>query len=122
MKIILFGFLAWLVPFIAAFPFYGPKGLTIDIFLFKTIMIIIGTIVGVLLFVRYFREIKKNYIQEGAVVGLAWFAISVILDMLILLPMSGSDLSSYFAGIGLRYLTLPIIGVGMGQVLADKKK
>jgi len=39
---ILYGFLAWLIPFVTAFFFYSKEGgLVIDIFLFKSIMIIV---------------------------------------------------------------------------------
>jgi len=41
---ILYGFLAWLIPFVASLFFYTREGeLTIDIFLFKSIMIVVGS-------------------------------------------------------------------------------
>lgn len=43
-KNILYGFFAWLIPFVASFFFYTREGeLTIDIFLFKSIMIVVGS-------------------------------------------------------------------------------
>jgi hypothetical protein len=39
-KNILYGFFAWLIPFVASFFFYTREGeLTIDIFLFKSIIV-----------------------------------------------------------------------------------
>lgn len=86
---ILYGFLAWLIPFVAAFFFYLKEGgLVIDIFLFKSIMIIVGAISGAFLLVFYFKRIHANYLMEGIIVGFTWFAINILLDLLVLILMS----------------------------------
>ena len=95
---ILYGILAWLIPFVSAFFFYSKEGgLIIDIFFFKTIMIVVGSIVGAFLLVSYFKRISANYLMEGIILGITWFIINVVLDMLILIPMSGMALPDYFA-------------------------
>ena len=82
---ILYGFLAWLIPFVTAFFFYSKEGgLVIDIFLFKTIMIVVGAIVGAFLLVSYFKRIRANYLMEGIIVGLTWFIINILLDIFVL--------------------------------------
>lgn len=122
LKNILFGFLSWLIPFVASIFFYTKNGeLTIDVFLFKTIMIVIGSISAAILIVLYFKKINKDYLKESIILGLLWFAINIILDLLVLLPMSGISVSDYFTQIGLRYIVIPVMSVMVGAVLINNK-
>ncbi len=117
LKILLYGFLAWLVPFFSSFFFFSREaGLLIDIFLFKTIMIVVGSITGAILLVLYFRVLEKDYLKEGIVVGLAFFAINILLDLVVLIPMSGMSIGDYLTQIGLRYLVLPVMSIAIGYV------
>ena len=119
---ILYGFLAWLIPFVSSFLFYTREGgLTIDIFLFKSIMIVVGTFSAAVLLVSYFKKINTDYLKEGVVVGLTWFAISILLDLLVLIPMSGMSIADYFAQIGIRYLAIPAMCIAVGTALENKK-
>ncbi len=120
--ILFYGVIIWLVPFVLSFLFYRPDGtLVIDIFFFKTIMIVAGSLIGVCMAVKYFRQVKKDYLNAGITIGLAWFLISIVLDLAVLVPMSGMAIVPYFTEIGLRYLIIPIITVGMGYLLESKK-
>lgn len=117
LKILLFGFLTWLIPFVSGFFFYSREGqLLIDIFLFKSIMIVVASITGASLLVLYFRALEKDYLREGITVGLVWFTINILLDLVALVPMSGMSIGDYFAQIGLRYLIIPTMGIAMGYV------
>ena len=119
---ILYGFLAWLIPFVASFFFYTREGgLTIDIFLFKSIMIVVGSISAAFLLVLYFKKIYADYFKEGIIVGVVWFGISILLDLLVLIPMSGMSIPDYFTQIGLRYLAMPAMSIAIGAALANKK-
>jgi hypothetical protein len=120
LKIVLFGIITWLVPFVVSFFFYSKDGQPlIDIFLFKSIMIVVGSITGATFLVLYFRELKKDYLKEGITVGLAWFAINILLDLVVLVPMSGMSIGDYLTQIGLRYLVIPTMSIAMGYV-ADR--
>ena len=122
LKNILYGFLAWLIPFVASFFFYTREGkLTIDIFLFKSIMIVVGSISAAILLVLYFRKINGDYLKEGIIVGLTWLGINVLLDLLVLIPMSGMSIADYFAQIGIRYLVIPVMSITVGAALENKK-
>jgi uncharacterized membrane protein YpjA len=44
--------------------------------------------------------------------GLLWLVVNLVLDFVILLPMSHMSLSDYIAQIGLRYLMIPIFSTG----------
>ena len=119
---ILYGFLAWLIPFVASFLFYTREGgLTIDIFLFKSIMIVVGTFSAAILLVSYFKNINADYLKEGVIIGLTWLAISILLDLLVLIPMSGMSIADYFAQIGIRYLAIPAMCIAVGAALENKK-
>ncbi len=116
--LLLFGFLSWLIPFLASIPFYSTQGgLLVDVFLFKSIMIVVGSLVGTVLMVWLFIRIREGYLREGMLIGFSWLVINWVMDLLVLLPMSGMDISTYFSQIGIRYLVIPIIAVSMGFVL-----
>lgn len=120
-KVLSFGFFTWLVPFIAAFAFYTPEGdIRIDLHLFKSIMIVVASFIGALLLVKYFKHVEKNFIKEGISVGLIWLAMNLILDIIILIPMSDMSFGNYIAQIGLRYLMIPIFSTGFGMALEQK--
>jgi len=117
-----YGFLAWLIPFVASIFFYTREGkLTIDIFLFKSIMIVIGSFSAAFLLVSYFKKINTSYFKEGIIVGLIWFGINILLDLLVLIPMSGMSIADYFTQIGLRYLVIPAMSITVGASLANRK-
>lgn len=122
LKNLFYGFLAWLIPFAASFFFYTKEGnLTINIFLFKSIMIVVGFVSAAFLLVSYLRKVNDHYFKEGIIVGLIWFGVNILLDMLILIPESGMSILDYFAQIGLRYLVIPAMSAMIGAALANNE-
>jgi hypothetical protein len=119
--LLLLGFLSWLLPFLASFFFYDPSAarMTIDNDFFKSIMVVFSALVGTLLLVKYFSCLKKDYVKEGLVAGTAWAIINWVLDFVILVPMMQVEAPAYFMSIGLRYLMVPIVAVGMGAVIEN---
>jgi len=119
---ILFGLVTWLVPFIVSFLFFDVETQTFRIgeIFFKSIMIVLSGIVGVILLVYYFKGIDKGYLREGIAIGLIWFGINCVLDLVLLLPMSGMAIGPWFAEIGMRYLMAPIMSIGFGYALEKK--
>jgi len=121
-KTLIYGLLTWLIPFIIAIPFYSRDGQPlIDIFLFKTIMIVVSSIAGAIFLILYFKKVTEDYLREGLVIGLIWLAINWILDFIVLIPMAKMDIGTYFAQIGLRYLTIPIFSITIGFLLNYQK-
>ncbi len=122
LKNILYGFLAWLIPFVISIFFFSKEGgLAIDVFLFKTIMIVVGSISSAFLLVSYFKHITTSYVKEGIIVGGIWFTVNILLDIIILIPMTGTSIADYFPQIGLRYLVMPVMSIMVGIVLTNKK-
>jgi uncharacterized membrane protein YpjA len=123
LKITLFGFLTWLVPFVASFFFYTRSGaLIIGEGLFKSIMIVLGSVTGAILLAIHFRKVADNYLRTGIFIGLSWFAINIVLDFLFLIPMSHMAVGAYFSQIGLRYLTIPITSIAIGFILQQREE
>ena len=119
LKIVLFGFILWLVPFIASFFFVDAKGnFLIPETFFKSIMIVVGSLVGVLLAVRYFKDIKSDFVIEGILLGVIWLVINLAMD--IILVSTGffrMTFTQYLTDIGLRYFSMPIYTIGLGYAL-----
>lgn len=117
-------FLTWLIPFVCAIPFYGPNGLTIDLQLFKSLMIVVGSITAAILIVWCFRPVEKNFTHEAIVTGLVWLLANWILDLIVLVGLLGMTLPDYAGQIGLRYLVIPamVIAAGIATEEAGKRK
>ena len=111
--------LTWLIPFAAAIPFYGPSGLVIDQQLFKSIMIVIGSITAAILIIWCFRPVENNFMHEAIVTGIVWLLANWILDLIVLVGLLGMTLPDYAAQIGLRYLVIPAMVIAAG-VVADE--
>jgi len=121
LKIGLFGVVAWLIPFVFSFFFFTPDGgLLIDEIFFKSIMVVTGTAVAAVLLILYFKKFAGDYFREGIVLGVTWFAINILLDVIVLVPMAGMEISTYFTEIGLRYLSIPIISIAVGYIAQSK--
>ena len=122
-KNILFGFISWLIPFVASFLFYKPDGeLVVPYAVFKTVIMLIGIISGCYLLFKYFKSVESDFKKQGAIVGLTWFAINIFLDVAILIPMMKTNFSDYFTSIGLSYIAIPIISITVGYSLERKLK
>ena len=122
LKIIYYGLIIWVVPFLAGFPLIDSQGnLLIEKEFFKTIMIVIATFTRVIMAVKYFKEVKENHLNEGILIGFCWLAINWGLDIIMVtsgfFPMT---LSQYFKEIGLRYLAIPTYTIGLGYSIKNK--
>jgi len=92
-----------------------------DIFLIKSIMIVLSSVFGAFLLIIYFRKIDLNFLREGVSIGVSWFVINCILDILVLLPFTGMSLTTWFAQIGMRYLMIPVMSISMGYIVEYHK-
>lgn len=113
------GFLVWLIPFAISFLVFPTKAMFAPFF--ETVMAVVVTGVGVVFAAIGFRGVKAGFIKEGIVLGLIFFAVSVLIDLPLFSfgPMA-TDLASYMMDVGLTYLIYPIITVGAGYMLAKR--
>ncbi|TQD26733.1 hypothetical protein [Methanolobus vulcani] len=123
LKMFLYGLLVWLIPFIISFAFVDKQGnFTIGETFFKSIMVVTGALVGVVLAVRYFRDVETNYVNEGIFLGLFWLAINLALDLLMVYGgFFQMGIMEYFTDIGMRYFAMPIYTIGMGYALMQQR-
>ena len=112
----LLGVVSWLIPFLASLLFFDRTGqLLISQPLFKSIMVVVGGLVAVGLLVVAFRRNLASP-ASGLILGLYWLAINVLLDLVVLVAFFKMSFLLYLYDIGLRYLLIPIIALGMGAV------
>ncbi|MCD4820487.1 MAG: hypothetical protein K8R11_00055 [Methanococcoides sp.] len=122
LKMVLFGLIVWLIPFIVSFAFMDRNGnfLIAETF-FKSIMIVTGGIVGVVLAIQYFKGIETDFVKEGVFLGTIWLVVNLGIDLSMVyagfFPMT---IIQYFTDIGMRYLIMPIYTIGMGYILMQK--
>jgi hypothetical protein len=118
LRILISGFVVWLIPFLVSIPLY-PQGQPVyDLQVVKSILIVVGGAVGALLALWYLREIERDFMKEGAILGIAWFVISSVLDILVLVYLfHGMDPASWAGQIGIRYLLMPVMTTAMGAAM-----
>ncbi len=119
LKIAFLGFLLWLICMIVAvivWPLHSSQFM-----LFKSIMVISGTIVGMLLLAYYFKGVSANYVREGVVVGVIWFVVNIALDLIVLVGMLKTPIIEYLISPGVGYLCMPAMSIGVGYILSKKK-
>jgi len=68
--------------------------------------------------ILYFRKVKMGFLREGCLLGLAFVACNLLFD----LPMFSAGpmqmpLLRYLKDIGIAYLSMPMISIGVGYVL-----
>jgi hypothetical protein len=122
-KNLLLGFLSWLIPFAISFLFFKPGGeLMVPYATFKSTIMLIGVMSGSYLLYRYFLLVDNDFIKNGVIIGLSWFAINIILDTVALIPIMKTSFAEYFMSIGLCYFSIPIISITMSYLLNEKIK
>lgn len=120
-KNLLLGFLSWLIPFAVSFLFFKPGGeLAVPYATFKSAIMVVGTITGCYLLLRYFKFVDSEFVRNGIIVGVSWFAINIVLDALFLIPIMKATFADYFMSIGLGYICIPAISITMGSLLEKR--
>lgn len=107
-KALLLGLLVWVVPFAVAFCIFALKATWRS--LFESIMPVTLALVTSASALFYFRRVPQPAWREGLLLGLIWLAISVAIDLpLMLSPPISMRLEEYAADVGLTYLMIPMI-------------
>ena len=111
--------IVWLVPFLLSFGFFTPGGeLRTDIFLFKTVMLLVSTPLGFYLMTSHLWRLPTGPLWRGGLIaGSVWLIVNWALDLLVLLPISGMSMTEYWTQIGLRYLAMPMTGFFLGRAM-----
>jgi hypothetical protein len=85
-------------------------------------MAVAVTVAVVVLSVLYFGKMESGYLKEAVKIGILWFLISIVIDLLMFMwgPMKMSFLN-YMYDIGFTYLIYPTVTVGFGYLLQRKR-
>ncbi|MHC4107470.1 MAG: hypothetical protein ACYSTY_05225 [Planctomycetota bacterium] len=120
-KALLFGVLVWLVLFAVAVAI-SPIRETSRL-LFESIMPVAIALIVVPLGVVYFRRVRRRCVREGLLLGLLWLVMCVAIDAPLMLLSSSMQMTvpGYIADIGVAYLMIPIITVGIGAARAHAR-
>jgi hypothetical protein len=114
--ILIYGLASWAIPFAASLFFFAPGGrMLVPRELFESVMIVVGGGSASLLLVLAFLRAQAT-VTRGFSIGVLWLAINLGLDLWVLLPISKMGIGEYFQEIGLRYLLIPVMSVGMAAV------
>lgn len=119
--VLIYGFMIWVIPFLAAmFAFSFRES---NRALFESIMAVVLAACVVGAGIKYFRAVQAEFFREGIFVGIIWLAVSLVLDfpMFSWGPMKMSAVG-YISDIGLSYLIIPMIIIGVGYILEEKNK
>jgi hypothetical protein len=119
-KAIIFGILVWAVPFAVSFLIFPIR--QSNRIMFESIMpdIVAGTVV--IFALLYYKNAMAVSVWEGLRLGLIWFAISFLIDLVMFSsgPMK-MPFTDYLADVGIVYLMIPIITVGFAGSLCGRK-
>ena len=121
LKVILFGFLTWLIPFAISFVVFPFKATNRGFF--ETVMAVTVAAVAVLFAILYLRQVTSGFLGEGVLIGGIWFGVNIVIDLFLFLPPSPMQMSlgDYMLDIGLTYLIYPIVTIGLGYAYAQKR-
>ena len=121
LKVVLFGFLLWLIPFAVSALIFPLRGF--DRPLFESIMPVIIVIWTVFFSIIYLTSQnlsgkKGHLLVESAKIGLVWLVMSIVLDLMIFMqgPLKMS-LWDYTTDVAVIYLMIPAITSGFGYLL-----
>jgi hypothetical protein len=118
LKMIGYGIVLWVIPYVTAIPLLPLNDS--DQLLFKTIMIVEGSIVGGILTVVYFLGVKRAFLREGIVLAVVWIVVNWLLDYGGLIAFTHMPIWRYFAEIGLRYIAMAVPTIAVGYVLEKR--
>jgi hypothetical protein len=119
-KLVGFGFLIWLIPFLGSFVIFPLRNANRP--LFESTMPVILVLTVLIISVLYFKKIEKESLKEGVIAGVLWFALSLVIDLMLFLPASTMQMSfsDYMMDIGLTYLIILMIPIGIGALVSKK--
>ena len=116
-----YGFLVWLLTLLVSMALF-PLKRSWPV-LFDSIMPVALALCAVIFANRYFQRCAASSVREGVLLGAIWLVMNWLLDWPLFSngPMSMS-MVNYIADIGLTYLMLPIITVGIAFQAARVNK
>jgi hypothetical protein len=115
----LYGFLLWLIPFLASVVMFPLK--KTDPAFFQSMLGVLSITLAVILTVHYFQKVKGS-LKEGIFLGLIFVIVSWFFDFFFFIwgPIK-MPLAAYIKEIGIGYLIYFVITTGFGYSLRTPK-
>lgn len=120
LKIILFGFLVWLIPSLitVTLAFFSDA-----LNIFEIVSAVVIAVTVIMFSFLYFSDINANFIKEGVLIGAVWLIISVVLDLLLIAAgISQLSFTSYIMYAAPLYVIIPAITIGLGLYMNQMKQ
>jgi predicted neutral ceramidase superfamily lipid hydrolase len=117
-NVIVRGFLIWIIPLAISFAFYSPQSELLTSYAwFKSVMVVVLTLTT--LGVNLIRPIKRS---SPLLIAVIYTAMSIVLDLLVLVPMTRMSLAIYVEQIALVYSIIFGItwGILRGRSMAER--
>ncbi|MBI1294236.1 hypothetical protein GC175_04675 [bacterium] len=115
----------WLVPFVASIPFFDRTGaLIINFWAFKALMTALLIATCFVAFRRLYRRtgMDKPVWTFHLLIGLGALTISVILDAVTVIPLTGIPPLDYIQQVVSIYLLIPLISIYVGNKQDQNKQ
>lgn len=111
LKIIIFGFVVWIIPTIATFLVSYLN----ELYIFDIVAAVTIAAPVIVFTYLYFVEINTHFLIEGVTIAVVWLAISIVLDiLLIFIGISQTNLVEYAITVVPLYIIIPAITIGFG--------
>lgn len=110
-RVVGYGVALWAVPFALSFVLFGVR--ENNRALFESLITVAGVAIAVIASLAYFRDNKFPDLRQGLLLGFAWAAISIVIDLPIFLLVFQMTLPEYAVDIALTYLAFPAIAAGI---------
>jgi hypothetical protein len=117
---LLSGILIWVITFIVSIVVFSLRETNRP--LFESIMPVTLTILTVVFSIRYFQMEETISFMESILIGVLWYIVNLVIDMIMFLPPSPMQMSfiDYMADIGITYILIPIIPFGFGYLCENR--
>jgi hypothetical protein len=118
-RLILFGVLTWMIPFLVSVFIFPIHELQRP--LFESIMAVVVTLCAVVFAGLYLKRAEGDFLRQGVVIGVAWMVINILIDLPLFSqgPMA-MPLGAYVQDIAITYLIIPVVTIGFGWLLKSK--
>jgi hypothetical protein len=114
-RIVGYGVVLWLVPFVIATLLFTVR--EHNRALFESLITVIGVASAVGGSLLFFRKVPNADLGPGLIVGIAWAAISIAIDLPFFLGVFHITPADYAADIALSYLAFPLITTGIAVAM-----
>lgn len=119
-RVLLAGLATWLAPLLVSMGFFDREGnLTVAAGLFHSVMSVVLAGVVAWLLVWIGRAVSMT-VGAGLAIGLLWLAVNLLLDALVLLPMTGMSAGAWVEDVALRYLAIPLVTAAIGAAVSPR--